>query len=304
MVLENYIKFLGIDDIPENLKKYLSVPSLVRLKNVGYFCGMDYASKNVYDFKEKVSRYDHSLTVALITWNLTKDIKQTLAALFHDISTPCFSHVIDYMNKDYVNQESTEEKTEEIIKNDLVLLEYLKSDGISVEEICDFKKYSIVDLDRPMMCADRLDGIILTGLFWTKSISLDDAKNIISSLYIYKNEFGNYEISFYDEKVAKLVLETNNLIDIYCHSKEDNYLMELLANITRLAINNKIVTYDELFIIDEEELMERLEKYSDTNLQNYLNIFKTITLDEIPDIDMPLVKVRKLNPVVNGKRLS
>lgn len=304
MVLENYIKFLGIDDIPENLKKYLSVPSLVRLKNVGYFCGMDYASKNVYDFKEKVSRYDHSLTVALITWNLTKDIKQTLAALFHDISTPCFSHVIDYMNKDYVNQESTEEKTEEIIKNDLVLLEYLKSDEISVEEICNFKKYSIVDLDRPMMCADRLDGIILTGLFWTKSISLDDAKNIISSLYISKNEFGNDEINFNDEKIAKLVLDTNNLIDVYCHSKEDNYLMELLANITRLAINNKIVTYDELFIIDEEELTERLEKCSDTNLQNYLNIFKTITLSEIPDVDMPLVKVRKLNPVVNGKRLS
>ena len=34
------------------LEKYLSVPSLVRLRNVGYFCGMDYASKNVYDFSE------------------------------------------------------------------------------------------------------------------------------------------------------------------------------------------------------------------------------------------------------------
>ena len=112
-MLEQYLTMLGIEEMPEFLIKYLSVPSLVRLKKIGYFCGMDYASKDVYDFQEVISRYDHSLTVALLTWKLTKNRIKTLAALFHDISTPCFSHVIDYMNKDYANQESTEEKTEE-----------------------------------------------------------------------------------------------------------------------------------------------------------------------------------------------
>ena len=36
----------------------------------------------------------------------------------------------------------------------------------------DFKKHSIVDIDRPKLCADRLDGVILTGLFWTKGIDI------------------------------------------------------------------------------------------------------------------------------------
>lgn len=40
-----YIKLLGYPDVPEFLKKYLTVPSLVRLKGIGYFCGMDYASR-------------------------------------------------------------------------------------------------------------------------------------------------------------------------------------------------------------------------------------------------------------------
>ena len=172
-----------------------------------------------------------------------------------------------------------------------------------VDEICDFKKYSIVDLDRPMMCADRLDGIILTGLFWTKSISLDDVKNIISLTTFFENECGLDEIGFSDEEVAELVLETNRLIDVYCHSKEDNYMMELLAKITKQAIVLGVVSYDELFIIDENELMERLEKHPDTDLQEYLKEFKTITLEEIPIIDMPMVKVRKLNPIVNEKRI-
>ena len=184
-MLQRYLEILGIDDISDELIKYLNVPSLVRLKNVGYFCGMDYASRDVYDFSEYISRYDHSLTVALLTWKLTKDLKTTLAGLFHDISTPCFSHVIDYMNKDYEKQESTEEKTYEVVMNDKILLEYLNNDNIDVMDIVDFKKYSVVDMDRPMMCADRLDGIILTGLYWTKSINLDDVINIINNIIIH-----------------------------------------------------------------------------------------------------------------------
>ena len=75
------------------------------------------------NFKEYITRYDHSINVALITWKCTYSKEQTLAALFHDVATPCFSHVIDYMNKDYETQESTEEYTERIIKQDLLLLE-------------------------------------------------------------------------------------------------------------------------------------------------------------------------------------
>lgn len=37
-----YFDLLTQDGIPSFLVKYLTVPSLVRLKNIGYFCGMDY----------------------------------------------------------------------------------------------------------------------------------------------------------------------------------------------------------------------------------------------------------------------
>ena len=61
---------------------------------------VEFASKDIYPFKESISRFDYSLTVALIVYSLTHDKKTTLAGLFHDIATPCFSHVIDYMNQD------------------------------------------------------------------------------------------------------------------------------------------------------------------------------------------------------------
>ena len=126
MNLDYYKELLNINNIPDFLLKYLSSPSLIRLKKIGYFCGMDYASKDVYDFPIYISRFDHSLTVALLVYKLTSDKLSTLAGLMHDISTPCFSHVIDYMNGDVLYQESTEEYTENIIKNDQYLLNLLK----------------------------------------------------------------------------------------------------------------------------------------------------------------------------------
>ena len=50
MYFEHYLNELGYSNIPEFLIKYLETPSLLRLKKVGYFCGMDYASKNIYNF--------------------------------------------------------------------------------------------------------------------------------------------------------------------------------------------------------------------------------------------------------------
>lgn len=298
-LLEFYLNKLEYSNKPDFLNKYLNDPCLMRLKKVCYFCGMDYASKHIYNFKEKITRYDHSLTVALLTWKCTRDKKATLAGLFHDIATPCFSHVIDYMNKDYANQESTEENTAKILKNDTYLKKCLKEDGIEIEDIIDFKQYNIVDNNRPKVCADRLDGVILTGMAWTKNVDYDDIDNIISDIEIYDNEIG-----FKTKSVANKVLEISESIDLYCHSNEDNYMMELLAAITKYGIDNKYITYEDLYALNEEELIYRLKSVNDSKLFEYFDKFENIALDEIPSICLPNIKIRDLNPLVQGKRIK
>lgn len=42
-MLKYYLELLGFSDMPDFIIKYLNCPSLIRLKDVGYFCGMDYA---------------------------------------------------------------------------------------------------------------------------------------------------------------------------------------------------------------------------------------------------------------------
>lgn len=301
---KEYLYLLMKDNMPHFLEKYLKVPSLLRLKNIGYFCGMDYASKNIYSFKEKISRYDHSLTVALLTWKFTKDEKATLAGLFHDIATPCFAHVIDYMNKDYEKQESTEEYTEEIIKNDKVLIEKLKEDNILYKDITNFKKYSIVDNNRPKLCADRFDGIILTGIAWTESINKSDIIELVSNLNVYDNEYNEKELGFKNKDVALKALYTSNEIDRYCHSNEDNFMMELLASITKMAIEKSVISYDELYSANEITLLNKIKNSKIDELIKLLNKFENIKMEDIPITDIKNVKLRDLNPIVNGIRLN
>ena len=301
---EVYLEYLNrIGKVPRFLNKYLNVPSLLRLKNIGYFCGIDYASKEVYDFKELISRYDHSLSVALLTWKFTHDKKATIAALFHDVATPCFAHVIDYMNKDYRNQESTEEYTEEIIKNDLELKRCLRIDKIKYSEICNFKEFSIVDNKRPKLCADRFDGIILTGYNWTKSMELDDILRFTDNLCVYKNEDNELELGFKDKDIAIDVLKISDEIDEICHSSEDNFMMELLADITRISINDKIIDYKDLYYITEVELFDMIKHSKNCELLELLDLFYNVRVSDIPDTVLD-VKKRDLNPLCSLGRVK
>lgn len=298
-----YITLLGYPNIPEFLNKYLTLSSLNRLKEVGYFCGMDYASSNIYNFKEYISRYMHSLSTSLLVYYLTKDKRCTLQALFHDISTPVFSHVIDYMNKDYIYQETTEEFTELILKSDKKLLEYLELDKIPLDNLVNFKFSTIVDSPRPKMCADRLDGIILNGSYWTKTLNEKDIFNIIKSTELYINEESIPEIGFNNITAYNKVAETNDLTNIEMHSNYDNYMMELLANITRYLINKEYIKYEDLYFLTENKIFKLINSIEDKELKEYIFLFKNIKKEEIPLVKQEEIKERKLKPLLNGKRL-
>ena len=294
----------SLGETPEFLKKYLELDIVKRLKDISLLCGMDYASKYAYDFKYYISRYDHSLDVALLVWNLSKDKKATLAGLFHDISTPVFSHVIDYMNKDYVKQESTESKALEIMESSSLLKKYLKIDGLTIDDIANFKKYSLVDLDRPSLCADRIDGTICSGINWTKSINGMDAKSIIENLTVIINKDSKLEIAFKNQRKAELFINLNDEINAVTHSNNDNYMMLLLADIVKEAINLGIVDYESLYYITEHEFIECLEDNLDLSesLRNNWYIFKNIK--DIPKIDIPKVKNKIITPIVVEKHIN
>lgn len=82
---------------PDFLEEYINIPEMKKQAGISVSCGTCY-SKLFPEITLWYSSLDHSVAVALIIWNFTKDKKQTLSGLFHDIATPSFKHCIDFMN--------------------------------------------------------------------------------------------------------------------------------------------------------------------------------------------------------------
>ena len=120
-MVKEYFKILSPEGIPDFLWDYINTPEMQKQNGISVSCGTIYSK--MYN-QIWYSSLDHSIAVALIVWNFTKDKKQTLAGLFHDIATPVFKHTIDFMNGDYETQDSTEE----LLRGTLDVI----SDGIQI----------------------------------------------------------------------------------------------------------------------------------------------------------------------------
>lgn len=301
--IKQYFEILE-KDMPEFLLKYMETPELKRLKHIGYFCGMDYCSKAMYQFKLYFSRCDHSLAVALITWHFTKSRAATVAALLHDISSPVFSHVVDFMRGDKMTQEYTEKYTEEIIRNSVELNNCLKQDNLTVEQVSDLKQYPLGDNDRPKLCADRLEGTFSNLMYWDKSLSLDEVKTIYQTICVTKNEEKEPELGFQTAQDANKFFDLTLRAGYLSHEKEDALCMQLLADTLKEAEKKHFLTEKDLFEKTEPEIVRQINRIPDPKIRRMWTTFQTIqevyTMNQqIPDTyyAIPTVKKRIVDPL-------
>lgn len=274
--LKEYCNILCNGDYPYFIDDYINTKALQRISGVGMFCGADYQKLLTHDIKYWYSRLDHSIVCALMAWHFTHDKTQTLAALFHDIGAPVFSHSIDYMLGDYINQESSELSIKEVIENSSEILALLNKDNISIEDVCDISRYTVVENKKPKICVDRLDGIFTTGLIWGKFWSINDLKEIYNSLIISTNEYNEPEISFNNIEIAEKFFEGSNKYSIMTQSNEDKISLQLLGDVAKLAIDNKVISLDDLYLLSEKEVINRIENSNCQKLLKMWDIFKNL----------------------------
>lgn len=222
---------------PDFLEEYINTPEMKKQAGISVSCGT-YYSKLFPEIALWNSNLDHSVAVALIIWNFTKDKKQTLSGLFHDIATPAFKHCIDFMNGDYEKQESTEELTTEIIRNSTEIMNLLERDGIKIEEINDYHKYPIADNDTPMLSSDRLEYTLSNGLGVRRKLwDLDEIKEIYENIEIQKNEDGIEELGFKDKEIAEKFVKNMSILSKSYIDNRTKISMQLLADIIKKCMN-------------------------------------------------------------------
>ena len=291
------------DDFPLFIEELINTPEFKRLENVGMNCGCEYTSFPIFAKGKEYTRYKHSIGVALIIWHFTKDIKQSIAGLLHDISSPVFAHVVDFLNGDHENQESTEEKTEEIIENSKEIQKILKKYNLTTKDVYDYHMYPIADNDSPLLSADRLE-YTLGNAFYYDFKSMDELKDMYDDLVVSKNEFGQDEISFKSLDKATEFASVSILNSKVYTADYDRFSMQYLADLLKLAVDKNIITLDDLYTTEDEVIL-KLER--DEELNSKFNEFKSfskiLTSKEKPThgywVNIP-AKRRYINPRVDS----
>lgn len=245
------------DKLPMVIYDGIRGEEMGRLCRIGMNCGCEYTSLPLFrSLKERYTRFDHSIGTAIIVWRFTHSNAQTLAALFHDIATPCFAHVVDFMQGDHMMQESTEDRTREIIEKSEYLGIILRKYGLTVDEVADYHQYPVADNDSPKLCADRLDYTFGNQVNFGRG-AREQVREMLDDLVVGKNESGEDELMFRSqEKARAFAFGALRMGKIYV-SDEDRFAMQALAELLKEAVRQGVISMDDLWT-DEPSVIRKL----------------------------------------------
>ena len=303
-LITEYFKVLS-PKYPKWLDEYINTDRMQKLKFISVTCGKIYSK--LFDYSD-YSLLDHSIGVALIIWNFTHDKKQTLSGLFHDIATPAFRHCVDFLNGDYMNQESTEELTKKMIEDSNDIMELLKKDNISVDEVCDYHIYPIADNDTPMLSADRLESSLSDDLIVFKTNTLENIKEIYNDIEVQINEMGVFELGFKTKKLARELVKNSTRLSLGYRDDATRFFMQAIADLLKKVSADSLITKKDLYELKEREIIDIIKKSKYNNAYDVLVNTKKVSFSKEKPLNIYYVnhgaKVRYIDPLYNGKRIS
>lgn len=303
--IRQYLSILE-PDFPEWLNDYIQTKELQKQRYISISCGTIYS--DLFDSHFFYSSLDHSVAVALIVWHFTRDKKQTLAGLFHDIATPAFKHCVDFLHGDYMNQEATEELTTKILQDSPDIVQLLERDNIKISEIDDYHIYPVADNDTPQLSADRLEYSLANAFFTYEKLTLAQVKAIYDDIEIQANEQSEDELGFRTKNLAREFVKVTSQMSVIYHDDRTRYSMQFVADIIKRLDHEGLITIKDLYQLKESEIINIIES------SQYADMFKTwrtarrVHSTTTPPQDIYYVhhgaKVRYIDPLCNGERMS
>jgi uncharacterized protein len=106
--------------------------------------------------RDGFSRYEHCVGVMLLLREFGASLEEQLAGLLHDVSHTAFSHVIDFVF-DSSKDEDFQDRNHEAYIRRTDIPRILAQHGMTVEQVTDYHKFTLLEQGAPALCADRLD---------------------------------------------------------------------------------------------------------------------------------------------------
>ena len=288
--------------VPAVLAELAETPALRRLGQVGMNCGCEYTAFPQFAGSGSYSRLEHSLGVGLIVWHFTEDPAQAAAGLLHDVATPTFAHVVDFLRGDYLTQEATEEGTRERIAASPAIQAVLARHGLSTDEVADYHRYPIADNDSPRLSADRLEYSLGNALRWG-FLTREEIAALYADLRVGVNEEGSPELVFGSPVLASRFANAALACSRVYVSDADRYAMQALSELLARALEAGVLSTADLYGT-EPALIAKLEASPlAADWRRFQNIGRILRADTPPDgrpwRQIP-AKKRRIDPLTAG----
>jgi len=260
------VKCIKIDDrvygtieiVEPVLIELISSRPLQRLKGVRQAGAAPFAIKG-----RDVTRYEHSVGVMLLLKMLNAPLEEQIAGLIHDIPHTAFSHVIDFVFKSS-SHDFHERFREQILLNSEIP-SILNKFGFSIERLLDEHNFPLLERKIPDLCADRIDYMVrdMVARYGFKQ----KIKKYIDSFVIRNNE-----IIIKGRSIAKMFAEDFLKMD------EKNWssiievaLFQILADAIKIALEERIISEDDLFQTDFY-VLNKLKNSNNSEILQKLNM--------------------------------
>ena len=290
-------------EIPAFLQPFLETPELCRLRDVGMNCGCEYTAFPRFRGLPAYSRFSHSLGAALIVWHFTGDRAQTLSALFHDIATPVFAHVVDFLRGDHLRQEATEACTEEILRGSAEIGQLLAELEIPLDAVTDYHRYPVADNDAPRLSSDRLEYTMGNALGYGFA-TLGELKTWYDDLRVTAASDGQSELAFGDPAAALGFARTALRCARVYVSDEDRYAMQMLSEVLAEALRRGVIRENDLGGT-EPAVIARLEADGETRQawREFCSLHRMRTDEAAPREKRRVIPAKKryIDPLVAGR---
>lgn len=215
--------------------------------------------------REQFNRYHHSIGVFLLLRKFGCSLEEQIAGLIHDVSHTAFSHTVDYIKQDLLQQKSQgyqDSVHDKFVKNSS-LAEIMVRHGFDLDYILDDNHFSLKENDLPNICADRIDYSLRQG-FDLGHLSVAEKDEILDNLTNYNGSFvfKNFETA---QKFAHFFWEMDS--DQWSGMKTA-VMFTYSSQLFRIAIESGYVKFEDFYSKNDGQIIDVIYKHKkqDTRL--------------------------------------
>ena len=288
-------RIYGETEITEQvIQDIMASDAMQRLKKVNQYGASFYRFTHL-----TTNRFEHCVGVYLLLRKFNATIEEQIAGLLHDVPHTAFSHVVDFVFGGSTMGTFHEEFHKEVVMNSAIP-EIIERHGFSLDELLDKHKYHLLERDLPDMCMDRVD-YFFRDLVTDNIITLDEVNPILDNIVRVEDQ-----LAFEDQSTARVLADKYREGDLklWGHPLQAA-LYHLFAEAIKIALFENIITFKDLFSVDEV-VYKKLAESKHPKIVENLEMVPRIKVKEDPNhYDFHIkTKVRIIDPyVVQGDSL-